>query len=86
MNCIRFVVLAAAFVVASASAQLVEANAMERISKMPGHVIETISPEEEARWKKQLEVISTDWIKATPNGSAVLAAFRDEIRKARAGQ
>jgi TRAP-type C4-dicarboxylate transport system substrate-binding protein len=69
----------------AAIVELVERNAQDRISKMPGHTVESISPEEKARWTQQLAVISADWIKATPNGNAVLSGFREEIKRFRSG-
>mgnify|MGYP003345737705 CR=1 FL=1 len=35
--------------------------------------------QEEARWKKAVAPLSTDWAKETPNGQKVLAAFRSEV-------
>jgi lysylphosphatidylglycerol synthetase-like protein (DUF2156 family) len=60
--------------------------AQANVAKQPGQVIETIPKDEQARWQKQLQALSDNWVKATPNGAAVLAGFREEIRKARAGQ
>ena len=60
--------------------------AQENVAKQPGQVIETIPKEEAARWQKQLQAISDGWVKSTPNGAAILSGFREEIKKARAGQ
>ena len=58
--------------------------AREKIRAMSGQVFESITPEEQARWKKQLDSISADWVKQTLNGQAILAAFREEVKRARA--
>ncbi len=54
--------------------------------KKPGQSVTTLAPAEAARWKKLAEPIVTQWAKTTPNGGAVLAAFREEIAKYRAGK
>ena len=60
--------------------------AKDKIRAAPGQVFENMSAEEQARLHKQLEGISADWVKATPNGAAILAGFREEVKKVRAGQ
>ena len=60
--------------------------ARERVKGIPGQTFETMTPEEQARWKTQLGSISADWVKATPNGTAILAAFREEVARIRAGK
>jgi TRAP-type C4-dicarboxylate transport system substrate-binding protein len=40
---------------------------------------------EQERWKKLVTPITEEWIKATPNGAAVLAAYRAELTRIRAG-
>ncbi len=66
--------------------QALDDAARDRVKNLPGHTFETIAPEEQARWRKQLEGITADWVKSTPNGAAILSGFREEIRKLRAGQ
>lgn len=41
--------------------------------------VTTLSPEEEARWRKLAAPVAEQWAKETPNGAKVLAAFRAEI-------
>jgi TRAP-type C4-dicarboxylate transport system substrate-binding protein len=60
--------------------------AQANVAKQPGQVIETIPAEEAARWRKQLQAISEGWVKSTPNGAAILAGFREEIKRARDGK
>jgi TRAP-type C4-dicarboxylate transport system substrate-binding protein len=58
----------------------------ERWKALPGHTVSTLSPQESERWKKILEPVTTDWVKRTPDGEKVLAAFRAELTKIRAGK
>jgi len=53
------------------------------ITKGKGQTIARLAPDEEARWRKTLEPITEGWVKATPDGDKVLAAFREEIANIR---
>ncbi len=53
---------------------------------MPGQTIAQLDPAEEARWKAAVEPVTDEWVKATPDGAHVLAAFRDELTAIRAGK
>ena len=44
-----------------------------------------LSPSEEERWKQRLAPVAEDWVKATPDGAKVLAQFKAEVAKVRAG-
>jgi hypothetical protein len=55
------------------------------VKKIPGQTVYKLSPEENARWEKALAPVTDEWVKATPNGPAILAAFRKEIANVRAG-
>jgi TRAP-type C4-dicarboxylate transport system substrate-binding protein len=57
----------------------------EKVRAMPGQVLSKIDPAEEARWQQKAQPIVEAWVKDTPNGAALLTAFREEIKKARAG-
>ena len=46
----------------------------------------TLTPEQEAEWKKRLEPIAADWAKGVPDGAKVLDAFRAEVAAGRAGR
>lgn len=48
------------------------------------HKLVKLAPAEEARWKARVAPVVDAWVKATPNGAAVLAAYREEIAKVRA--
>jgi TRAP-type C4-dicarboxylate transport system substrate-binding protein len=51
--------------------------------ELPGHEIITLSNDEVALWKARLKPITDEWVKATPDGAKVLAAYRAELAKLR---
>jgi TRAP-type transport system periplasmic protein len=53
--------------------------------KMGNQTIRKLPPAELAKWKKRIEPVVDDWVKRTPDGAHVLAAFRKEIASIRAG-
>lgn len=53
---------------------------------MAGQTIAQLDPAEEARWKAAVEPVTEEWVKATPNGAQVLAAFRAELTSIRSGK
>jgi TRAP-type C4-dicarboxylate transport system substrate-binding protein len=55
------------------------------VKAMAGQNVADLAAAETARWKERLKPVADDWVKATPEGARVLAAFRDEVAKARAG-
>lgn len=50
---------------------------------MAGQTIAQLDPAEEARWKEAVAPVTEEWVKATPDGAKVLAAFRDEVNAVR---
>jgi TRAP-type C4-dicarboxylate transport system substrate-binding protein len=52
-------------------------------TNLDGHEIITLSDDESARWKKQLAPITESWVKETPDGAKILAAYRAELAKVR---
>jgi TRAP-type C4-dicarboxylate transport system substrate-binding protein len=58
----------------------------ERCRNVVKDSVTTLPDAEEARWRKALAPIATEWAKSTPNGAAVLAAFRAEIAAQRAAK
>jgi len=48
-----------------------------------GQKIDTLAPAEEAKWRKTVAPIVDEWVKNTPDGAKVLAAFREEVEKVR---
>jgi TRAP-type C4-dicarboxylate transport system substrate-binding protein len=49
-----------------------------------GHTISELDPAEAERWKARVAPITEEWLKATPDGDKVLAAYRQEIAAIRA--
>jgi TRAP-type C4-dicarboxylate transport system substrate-binding protein len=49
------------------------------------HKIIQQSPETAAQWRQEVEPVIGDWVKSTPDGEKVLAAFRTESAKVKAG-
>jgi len=39
----------------------------------------TLTPQEEARWKKAVEPVTKEWTKSTPDGVRVLQTFRTAV-------
>ena len=56
------------------------------VEKTPGHRIITPTEAELADWTAAAEGVIAKWVEATPNGAAVLAAYRAEINASRAAQ
>ena len=56
-----------------------------RLAAMPGQQFDRLDAAEAARWKARLAPFVEEWVKATPDGAKVLAAFRAEIAKIRGG-
>jgi TRAP-type transport system periplasmic protein len=66
-------------------------DAMQAIGRdatkaLPGQTIAQLDPAEEARWKEAVAPVTEEWVKATPDGAHVLAAFRDELKAMRGGK
>jgi TRAP-type C4-dicarboxylate transport system substrate-binding protein len=53
---------------------------------MAGQTVERIEPKVAAIWKQRLAPLTEEWVKSTPDGAAVLAAYRAEIQKIRSGK
>jgi TRAP-type C4-dicarboxylate transport system substrate-binding protein len=49
------------------------------------HQIVQQTPEMAAQWRKAVEPVIGDWVKSTPDGEKVLAAFREQSAKVKAG-
>lgn len=67
----------------------VDANDMSGLASvkaMAGQNVGDLTPAETARWKERLKPVTDDWVKATPDGAKVLAAFREELANVRAGK
>jgi TRAP-type C4-dicarboxylate transport system substrate-binding protein len=55
-------------------------------TKSKGQEIDSLAPAEAATWRKTVAPIVDEWLKNTPDGAKVLAAFREEVQKARKGK
>jgi TRAP-type C4-dicarboxylate transport system substrate-binding protein len=63
-----------------------EAVGINTTKAMAGQTIAQLDPAEEARWKALVAPVTDEWVKATPDGAKVLAAFRAEVLAVRAGK
>ena len=61
-------------------------GAHEIVKNRSDQVVAKLSDAELARWREKVGPTVEDWTKATPDGTAVLAAFREEIKNIRAGK
>jgi TRAP-type C4-dicarboxylate transport system substrate-binding protein len=50
-------------------------------AKTAGHTVAQLPPAEQAQWKARVQSVADDWVKRTPDGAAVLAAYREEVAK-----
>ena len=46
-----------------------------------GQSVTKLTPEQYALWKKRIEPVINAWVKQTPDGAKVLAAYREELKK-----
>lgn len=53
----------------------------ERVGKTAGETVAALPAAEQAQWKARVQSVVDDWTKRTPNGAAVLAAYREEVAK-----
>jgi TRAP-type transport system periplasmic protein len=58
-----------------------EEQGRQRISSDSKHKLVQLSPQQAAAWKKHMETVTNDWLKSTPGGDKVLAAFKTELDK-----
>ena len=58
----------------------------EKTRAHTGHNFTTIDAAELERWKKLFAPVTDEWVKSTPDGDKVLAAYRSEITKLRSGK
>ena len=65
------------------AAQRMDTEGRDQVVAMAGQTVSILDPAEASRWKQLLAPITEQWIKDTPNGAAVLAAYRAEIANAR---
>jgi TRAP-type C4-dicarboxylate transport system substrate-binding protein len=65
----------------------VYASSQAEVRKLSGHTIATLAPADKDEYEKQVvDAEVAAWTKNTPNGAAILAAYRGEARKLRAAK
>ena len=52
-----------------------------KLAADPTRTIGPLAPAEKERWRKLFEPIVEEWVKTTPDGATVLAAYREELAK-----
>lgn len=55
---------------------------LTQLQAMPDQVFSELTPEQTAHWRTVLRPITEEWVKETPDGARVLAAFQQETAKA----
>jgi TRAP-type transport system periplasmic protein len=69
------------------SLDTIYATSEAEVRKLPGHTIATLAAADKDQYQKQVVDAETDaWVKNTPNGAAILAAYRNEAMKVRRGK
>ena len=68
----------------AAASQRMDTEGRAAVAAMPNQSISRLDPAEERRWAERVGPVTEGWVKATPNGAAVLAAYRAEVIRARA--
>ncbi len=58
----------------------------KRLSKNPDQKIIDVPSAERAKWRAKVQPVIDRWIKSTPNGAAILAAFKQELEAAKQGK
>jgi TRAP-type C4-dicarboxylate transport system substrate-binding protein len=53
----------------------------KKLGALPGQIINNLSAEQQAKWEKLLQPVIDDWVKTTPDGAKILAAYTDLIKK-----
>jgi TRAP-type C4-dicarboxylate transport system substrate-binding protein len=63
----------------------VDEESIKRVMSLPNQTHFKLDETAQARWKARLAPMAETWVKATPDGQKVLAAFRAELDKIRRG-
>ena len=53
----------------------------EAVAAMSGQSVSSLSPEQQALWQTHIDTVINAWVKHTPDGAKVLAAYREELAK-----
>jgi hypothetical protein len=62
-----------------------EEESIAKVLAEPGQNRYRLPPAEEERWRALVKPITDEWLKSTPGGEKVLAAYREELGRIRAG-
>jgi TRAP-type transport system periplasmic protein len=54
----------------------------QKVAGEPGHLVTPIAPDQAAIWEKHIEPVVAAWVKRTPDGAKLLAAYKEELKKA----
>jgi TRAP-type C4-dicarboxylate transport system substrate-binding protein len=65
------------------ASERMEVEGRDDVRKLPGQTVTRLDPAEAERWSKLLAPVAEDWVKQTPNGAAIFAAYREELAKNR---
>jgi TRAP-type C4-dicarboxylate transport system substrate-binding protein len=57
------------------------AEQFEAVKAMPGHAMADLTASEMVRWAKAITPVIDEWVKATPNGEAILSAYRADVNR-----
>ena len=54
------------------------------VAAKSGQTVAKLTPEQYALWQKRIDTVIDAWVKQTPDGAKVLAAYREELKKVHA--
>jgi TRAP-type C4-dicarboxylate transport system substrate-binding protein len=66
------------------ASQAADSDESKKVAAEPGQTVAQLSPAQRKIWDARLEPLIAAWVKRTPQGPTVLAAYRAEIAKASA--
>jgi hypothetical protein len=58
----------------------------DRVRAIPGQQVVALPTDVQARWAKLSDPVAEEWAKSVPGGEKVLAEFRAELTKVKAGR
>jgi len=64
----------------------VDQESIQRVMAIPGQTHHKMDAAAQARWKARLQPMTDEWVRNTPDGAKVLAAFRAEVVKLKGGK
>jgi len=57
------------------------AEQFDAVKAMPGHAMVSLTASEQVRWARAIAPVIDEWVKATPNGEAILAAYKADVNR-----